>query len=33
MCFDTKIDEMSALLDGHLSNMLAKYPDDHIVCL
>ncbi|OQE33069.1 hypothetical protein PENFLA_c001G07118 [Penicillium flavigenum] len=30
MCFDTKIDEMSALLDGHLSNMLAKYPDDHI---
>ncbi|KAJ5189910.1 hypothetical protein N7472_008924 [Penicillium cf. griseofulvum] len=30
LCFDTKIDEMSDLLDGHIKNMLNKYPNDHI---
>ncbi|KAJ5287537.1 hypothetical protein N7478_003223 [Penicillium angulare] len=29
-CFDTKIDEISALLDGHIRNMYAKFPDDQI---
>ncbi|KAJ5510948.1 hypothetical protein N7453_003051 [Penicillium expansum] len=30
LCFDTKVDEMSVLLDGHIMNMFNKYPDDHI---
>lgn len=27
-----KIDDISALLDGHISQMYERYPDDQIVC-
>lgn len=30
-CFDEKVDQILALLDGHIRHMYSKYPDDQIV--
>jgi hypothetical protein len=31
LAFDTKIDEMIKLMDGHIRQMHSKYPGDNIV--